>query len=307
VLRLVIPILLSPLCIVGQSSPGATVRAVDYLVREVPRWSKENRCFSCHNNGDGARALYVAQRAGYQVPKSALADTTRWLLAPVDWDRNRANPAFSDKKLARIQFAAALAQAYDAGIVRDRAALVAAAESLLPYQEADGSWQIDAGSAVGSPVTYGIALSTYMAHRTIEMAGFTAAAARARQWLLASKPHSILDAAALLLAIPARRDCLDLILGAQTSDGGWGPHPMSAAEPFDTAVVLLALRELNKPDSIARGRAFLIASQQPDGGWPETTRPPGGQSYAQHISTSAWATLALILTDPTLPLRNPER
>jgi squalene cyclase len=264
----------------------------------VPRWSKENGCFSCHNNGDGARALYVAQQTGYRIPKSALADTTRWLLAPADWDHNRANPASGDKKLAHIQFAAALAQAYEAGFVRDRSALIAAAKSVLPYQESDGSWQIDAGSAVGSPVTYGPALSTYMARRTLEIAGFTEAAAKARQWLLASKPHSILDAAALLLALPARRDCLDLILGAQSSDGGWGPHPTAAAEPFDTAVVLLALRELHKPEAISRGRAFLVASQQPDGSWPETTRPPGGQSYAQHISTSAWATMALVLTEP---------
>src|SRR5260370_35108678 len=82
-----------------------------------------------------------------------------------------------------------------------------------------------------------------------------------------------------------------MILRAQSSDGGWGPHPMAAAEPFDTAVVLLALRE---PAAVARGRAFLIARQRPDGGWPETTRPPGAQSYAQHISTSAWATLSLL-------------
>jgi hypothetical protein len=296
VLRLVIPTLLLVLFAARAQTP-ATVRAVEYLVREVPRWSRDNGCFSCHNNGDGARALYVAGKTGYRVPKSALADTTRWLLAPVDWDHNRVSPAFGDKKLARIQFAAALAQAYNAGIVHDRATLIAAAKSLLPYQEADGSWQIDAGSAVGSPVTYGPALSTYMASHTLEMAGFPEAAAKARRWLAASKPHSILDAAALLLALPARQDCLDLILAAQSSDGGWGPHPMAAAEPFDTAVVLLALRELKKPESIARGRAFLIASQLPDGGWPETTRPRGGQSYAQHISTSAWATIALILTE----------
>jgi hypothetical protein len=295
VLRLVIPIIATALA--AQAQHRATLLAVDYLAREVPRWSKENGCFSCHNNGDGARALYVAQQARYRVPKSALADTTQWLLAPANWDHNRVSPAFGDKKLARIQFAAALAQAYDAGIVRDRAALIAAAKSLLPYQEPDGSWQIDAGSAVGSPVTYGTALSTYMARRTLEMAGFTEPAARAKRWLLGSKPYSVLDAAAVLLALPARRDCLDLILGAQSSEGGWGPHPMAAAEPFDTAVVMLALRELNKPESIARGRAYLIASQQPDGGWPETTRPPGGQSYAQHISTSAWATLALVLTE----------
>src|SRR5438477_9197230 len=84
-------------------------RALDYLIREVPRWSKENGCFSCHNNGDGARALYVAKQAGYRIPESALSDTTRWLLTPKDWDHNRVNPAFSDKKLSRIQFAAALA------------------------------------------------------------------------------------------------------------------------------------------------------------------------------------------------------
>jgi hypothetical protein len=274
-----------------------TARAVDYLVREVPRWSKENGCFSCHNNGDGARALYVAEQRGYRVSKAVLADTTRWLTAPADWDRNRVNPAFSDKKLARIQFSAALAQAYESGIVRDRSALMAAAQSLLPYQERDGSWQVDAGSAVGSPVTYGSALSTYLVQRTLEMAGLTEPAARAKQWLLETKPHSILDAAALLLALPARQDCLDMILRAQSSDGGWGPHAMSAAEPFDTAVVLLALRDLRQPQSIARGRKFLIARQRPDGGWPETTRPPGAQSYAQHISTSAWATLALVLTD----------
>src|SRR5579864_4547930 len=120
VLRLVVPIIA---VLAAQAQERATLRAVDYLAREVPRWSKENGCFSCHNNGDGARALYVAEQAGYRVPKSALADTTRWLGAPGDWDRDRASPAFGDKKLARIQFAAALAQAYDAGIVRDRAAL----------------------------------------------------------------------------------------------------------------------------------------------------------------------------------------
>src|SRR5580704_3046901 len=95
------------------AGPGAraTQHAVDFLAREAPRWFRENHCFSCHNNGDAARALYVASEKGYRVPPSALADTTRWLLAPAKWDTNRDNPGFSDKKLARIQFAAALTQA----------------------------------------------------------------------------------------------------------------------------------------------------------------------------------------------------
>ena len=37
-----------------------------------------------------------------------------------------------------------------------------------------------------------------------------------------------------------------------------------------------------------------MARQEPDGGWVETTRPSGNQSYAQRVSTSGWATLALL-------------
>jgi hypothetical protein len=42
----------------------------------------------------------------------------------------------------------------------------------------------------------------------------------------------------------------------------------------------------------------VIAAQQEDGGWPETTRPTGGTSHAQRISTTGWATLALLGTRP---------
>jgi len=280
-------------------------RAVDYLAGEVPIWSKENGCFSCHNNGDGARALYAALSLSYIVPKPALVDTTRWLLDPGNWDRNRGNPGFSDKKLARIQFAAALAQACDAGAVSGRQALIDAAQSLVPYQETDGSWLVDAG-AVGSPATYGTSLATYMARRTLEKADtarFAKAIEKTNRWFLVTRPRTTLDAAAALLALPGQgsvaQRSLDFLLPAQSSEGGWGPHPLTPAEPFDTSVVLLALRESHEPkarSAITRGRAFLIARQQQGGGWPETTRPPGAQSYAQHISTSGWATLALLLT-----------
>src|SRR5262245_15306064 len=39
---------------------NAEARAVTFLTREVPRWKSENDCYSCHNNGDAARALLVA-------------------------------------------------------------------------------------------------------------------------------------------------------------------------------------------------------------------------------------------------------
>ena len=70
-------------------------------------------------------------------------------------------------------------------------------------------------------------------------------------------------------------------------------------EAFDTAVVLLALASVDRAEvrpAIERGRAYLVGTQLEAGGWPETTRPAGGQSYAQHISTSGWATLALMIS-----------
>ncbi len=281
-------------------------RAVDYLAREVPRWSRENHCFSCHNNGDAARSLYAARSLGYPVPAAALADTTRWLLQPTHWDDNHGNPAASDKKLARIQFAAALAVAWRTGATHDRKALTAAADSLLGLQEPNGSWLVDTGGLPGAPATYGAALATYMARRTLEIAGsqrFHSAIARANQWFAAVTPANILDAAATLLALPhdeaIKRKCLPLILSSQTSDGGWGPQPHTPAEPFDTAIVLLALKAMGETQPAlvtpgVRARAFLIAQQDPTGAWPETTRPGGAQSYAERISTTAWVTCALL-------------
>jgi hypothetical protein len=291
---------------------GATPeqRAVEYLVQEVPRWQRENHCFSCHNNGDAARALFAARRVGYTVPEGALADTTEWLLQPERWDEVHGSPAASDKKLARIQFAAALAEAWRAGVTRDRKVLLQAADLLLKLQEADGAslgaWLVDTGGLPGAPATYGAALATYLARRTLETAGesrFAAAIAGANRWLTAAKPENLLDAAAMLLALPqsaeVRRKCLPMLLASQTSDGGWGSQPHVPAEAFDTAVVVLALRaagdgavEYTRPIGLAR--AFLIGLQEASGGWPETTRPAGGQSYAERISTAAWVVLALI-------------
>src|SRR5204862_6200405 len=87
------------------SGVAAEARAVEYLKQEVPAWSRENGCYSCHNNGDGARALYAASRKGYRLPAQVLADTTAWIAQPHRWEHNKGDPGFSDQRLANIQFA----------------------------------------------------------------------------------------------------------------------------------------------------------------------------------------------------------
>jgi hypothetical protein len=296
----------------SEASRSSEDRAVAFLIREVPLWFQENHCFSCHNNGDAARALFEAHKLDFPIPARALADTTDWLGRPLQWDDNKGEAGFSDKKLARIQFSAALVEAFEAGFIEDREVLIKAAEALLPYQRANGSWPIDPEGALGSPVTYGVHLATYMARRTLESADasrFAVEISRANNWLVQAEVRTVPDAASVMIALeghpsPEARAqqarCSVLILGSQASDGGWGPYRNSPSEAFDTALVLLALYPLGDDprigELIEQARAYLIGSQLATGGWPGTTRPSGAPSYAHYISTSGWATLALLKT-----------
>jgi hypothetical protein len=278
-----------------RDSASPEERAVRYLSREVPRWPVKNKCFSCHNNGDAARALLAAR-----PDDAALESTLRWLRRPEAWDDNGPKVDYSDKKLATIQFAHALAAAVPSG----DPALVRAADRVAALQEKDGSWAVDADGLPGSPVTYGRTLATALSFRILVQADavrFAPAADRAQKWLRAKRPGGVLDAAALLLyGAPDFEECLAIIRKGQTRDGGWGPYVTSPPEVFDTSIVLLALAPLRdvpgKAEMMRRGRDYLVRTQEADGSWPETTRPPGAESYAQRISTTGWAVLALLST-----------
>jgi squalene cyclase len=274
-------------------------RAIGYLEAEVSAWSRDNGCHSCHNNGDGARALYAAMTAGYQVQEKALTDTTRWLRKPGGWEDNKGDPGFSDKVLARLQWAVALSAAVQAKTA-DESALDAAARALAPDQQSDGSWPGDSAGSVGSPVTWGGALATALAANTLRRADATAYAGEivaAEQWLRALRPKNVPEAAALILAFPAEpvdTAALRYLRSAQASDGGWGPYPNAPSEVFDTALAVLTLKDSGLR---RQGRDYLLHTQLSSGGWAETTRPSGSQSYAQHVSTTAWALMALLATD----------
>lgn len=281
-------------------------RALRHLAVEVPQWYAENRCYSCHNNGDAARALFAA---GSKAPRAAIEDTLRWLSAPDRWDDNRGDPRFSDKNLARLQFAHALLGAIDAGLV-DATPLVRAAELVAEYQQPDGRWEVDLDGP-GSPATYGSALATLTARRILHRADakkHREAVERADEWLHQLPAKSVGEAAVLLRALVGvesdeathrRQECLELLAKAQDEDGGWGPFVRSPSEVFDTALVVLSLVEvggMETKEMVRRGRAYLLATQQEDGSWVETMRVADSNSYAQKTSTSGWATLALLAT-----------
>lgn len=299
----------------------AVERAVNYLAAEVPKWHRENGCYSCHNNGDAVRALAAATRRGLLRDRTPLDDTLKFIRSPEAWDANGPDGPFKDEKLARIQFAAALADATTGGLANDRAALQTAGKLLAELQQSDGSWPSDAEGTVGSPVTYGQPLATALSLRTLRAADaerFARQIELGERWFTAREPRSVLDAAATLLALSSidtevsslrRSEALKLISAGESDGGGWGPFVNSPPEVFDTAVVLLALHaeRAKYPDKrrlaakITQGRNYLLSRQNVDGSWPATTRAPGVDSYAQQVSTTGWAAQALLDTADTVP------
>lgn len=289
-------------------------RAIAFLAVEVPKWVGENRCYSCHNNGDAVRALMGAVKSGDLKDRRPLDDTLRFLAAPGRWDANGPEGPFKNKQLARIQFAAALTDAVATGLTSDRQALGQAAALVAEDARDDGSWEVDAPGTLGSPVTYGQALATYLASRTLaaaDPAKYAEPLTRTRNWFERHPPQNVLSAGATLLAlandgggaaaVAERERAMQLVRQGQSPDGGWGPFVTAAPQAFDTAVVLLALaaqrgRSAERAALIERGRKYLIATQEPDGSWPATTRPPGADSYAQQLSTTGWAAQALLAT-----------
>jgi hypothetical protein len=303
----------------------AIERAIAYLSKEVPAWREENGCFSCHNNGDGARALYMARRLGHAIDAAALAETAQWLRKPEAWQATgREEAGDSGEKLAAVQFSAALLESLRTGSAKeiegdDRRDLIHAARLVAEGQHEDGAWIIGAKGSLGAPATYGAFLATALSLDVLKVADdpqFHDAIEKAESWLRSNRPQSTLDASASLLglaeasddaAIAQQRRCLKLLRASQQDGGGWGPFAKSPPEPFDTAIALLALSKTPADatirEMIQRGRRHLAATQLEAGSWPETTRPPGAVSYAQHISTTAWALQALLATRQTQSLK----
>lgn len=323
--RILIAISCGLLCSVGLAArqsanphAAAIAKGVDYLKVEVPKWKAEHPCYSCHNNGDAARALLVASAKGYDIGTS-LDDTLAFLKQPSRWDQNKAQPGFDDKTLAKIQFASVLAVAERHGKAASTD-LEAAAKLLVADQKPDGSWTLDSSQSLGSPVNYGTLIATWSARSTLIASGmqpdnFTIV--QADRWIRGLTPENVLDASATLLAIELsgdvmaenlRRASLSILRTGQAPSGGWGPYVTAASQVFDTALAVLALSVLDteprlarsayRPEelreAIAKGKKYIASEQRPDGSWPETTRPAHQESYAQRISTTGWALLALL-------------
>jgi hypothetical protein len=245
----------------AQAPASPEAKAVAFLVGAVSRWQTGQSCRSCHHDGDAARALFLASARGHDVG-DGLKATEAFLEAPAQWASNKGHEA--DEGLARLQFAAALAAAGERDL-RPSDALVEAATLILADQQLDGSWMPDASDGPGSPLTWGTAVATWMARSTLIASGRQPddfAVAQTDRWLRTVEVSSVSDASGVVLGLGVTSDVmadkhrakyLNLLRFAQRDSGGWGAQP-NAEEPtvFDTALVLIALQQLETDPRLAR-------------------------------------------------------
>ena len=151
---------------------------------------------------------------------------------------------------------------------------------------------------------------------------FRAAIDRADGWLSSQEILTVTDASVCLLAgvevhrRPATgryKRSLELLRQGQSDDGGWGPRASSPPEPFDTALALLALAKCDpspeRPRHDRTRAGFLIAQQQDDGSWIETTRPAGQRQLRpadldHRLGDSRPPGDPRVVTRATAPIRN---
>jgi hypothetical protein len=301
----------------GQAGPTPEAKAAAYLSKQVAAWKGKQGCASCHHNGDAARALFLASHRGIDVGE-ALADTRAFLQNPSGWAANKGHG--DDEVLMRLQFAAALAAEGEKDL-NPSPALVETAKLLLADQTKEGTWAPDASDPPSSPVMWGTAVATAMARNTLIASGRQPddfAVAQTDRWLRTVEVETVPDAAGVVLGLGVTSDVmadkqrakyLNLLRFAQREGGGWGAAPNAEyATAFDTAVVLLALEQLESDPRLARstyrveelraaidkGRRFLVEMQRPDGSWPETVRGASKSSEALRLSTTGWALAALL-------------
>lgn len=303
----------------------AAKNATEYLEKEVLLWQPENACFSCHNNGDATRVLLEISENTRQFEDSRWNGSIEWLDSPETWKKASSTEVELSPALAIIQFGNTMLAAQQNGLLpasdtRFRSAAILIIES----QHTDGYWAIEPPGHLGSPGTYGNPLGTAMALKILSNSHLSKAKTtiqKSMEWITQMNPRSTIDLAAGIQILKnsetSERQALvahwrRALIQRQNDNGSWGHYASRFGEAFDTAVALLTLApflsshaDYRRP--LALGRLFLTNTQEPSGGWIETTRPSGGTSYAQHISTSAWALSALTAVSSALEAASLER
>jgi ankyrin repeat protein len=306
---------------INAESVGKAVAASLLLLQRSGRTvTQSQKCITCHHHSLVAMTIGMARSHGFAVDEVTAAEERRHVRAVLGPKTHLLLlGAGLDPTLAAYSLAGFAAENQQPSALTD--ALV---HFLVLHQHQDGSWPVEAYRPPddGSPFLFTAfavrGLETYAPRgRSMEIADRIA---RARSWLLRSRPEETVDNAFQLLglkwayAAPEEVEkATSILLRQQREDGGWAQLPTLPSDAHATGQVLFALHEAGgisgDASAYRRGIEFLLRSQLADGSWYVPTRSfpaleysssgfPHGRSQFVSATATCWATIALVLARP---------
>jgi hypothetical protein len=309
----------------GQEIRDAISRAMPPVERSAAAFVAKRACVSCHHNFLPILLADVARTHGIRFDDTVLeavkAKTFRSLTSKTAFD-DAVNGVTLNDPTPNDSFL--LMAAHAAGRQPDKVTAVYA-RRLIQWQR-DGHWIT---SDFRPPHSSSYFTATASAVRAIQEYAPRRASleqreciARARQWLLRTKPASTEDAAFRLMGLVwagAAKSEIDSagrdLLAMRDDSGAWPQVRGYPADAYSTGESLFALHEagMELPD---KAMHFLLSTQASDGTWRVHTRmlspadvsPPyftTGFPYAKDeylsYAGTVWATMALLSALPEIP------
>jgi len=262
-------------------------RSLPFVQTEGQRWIDEKKCVTCHQVPFMVWALNAAADRGVAVDRPKREATSAWA---TDWHNIATKPQLElGEREALSNHHDPVAQLLLGRSAAERDPAAAAwpalfAECLAAGQQDDGSWK--AGGQLPSqkrPPRETQEVTTMWA--LVALQSYAAADGslhgrfeKARAWLGAQTEAQSTEWWAVRLLVERAAGNVAVadkvrgeLLKRQNADGGWGWLTADASDAFGTGVALYSLSRdglSSAEPSIARGRQFLVHSQQAAGSWP---------------------------------------
>ncbi len=278
-------------------------RGINYLVPDVVKFSRDNKCQACHRQGAALFGASVAKSSGYKV--DYVEENSKVL--GLDY---LANHAAADQlsdgswihegthyQVSKTSYAFFGLAGYEQVSTRYSRELVKAATWSLKSQQTNGRWIEEHKSL---PTTYGdvpatarIMMGIARARKYVDPVtaeGYSASLTRAASWLRANKGNTDVEimgrnfqrAYALLGLIAAGASPTDtdvnalqgaLLAASAQGAVAWGDNKGDEPDEYNTGLVLYALCRSGVKDRLMyTATSWLAQRQQSDGSWKNEPR-----------------------------------